>query len=127
VTASRRAVNPRPYIGCRRANSSQPRRPGEVDPESVSLPLIAAGHLGTGVAELPLDVALIGLCGSRKACAQGVSREFPPPLGFRKITTNPGSQRRALDQPGDVPVGEPVGTGLRARSLAKGASASRAP
>jgi hypothetical protein len=96
---------------------SQPRRLGEFDAESVSLPLIPAGHLGTGVAELPLDVALIGLCGGGEAGAQGVSREFPPPLGFRKITPHPGGQRRALDQPGDVPVGKPIGPSLLAPAI----------
>jgi hypothetical protein len=37
------------------ANRSQPGRFGEVDAESVSLPLVTAGHLGAGVAELPVD------------------------------------------------------------------------
>jgi hypothetical protein len=41
----------RKYRLCRR-RQSQPRRLGEVDAESVSLPLIPAGHLGAGVAEL---------------------------------------------------------------------------
>jgi len=66
------------------------------------------------VAELPLDVALIGLGGGREPGAQGVSGEFLPPLALRKITPHPGGQRRALDQPGDVPVGEPIGLGLLA-------------
>jgi hypothetical protein len=69
--------------------SSQPRRLGEVHPESVSLPLIAAGHLGTGVAELPLDVALIDLCGRGEAGAQRVSGEFLPPLGFGRLADMP--------------------------------------
>jgi hypothetical protein len=41
------------------------------------------------VAELPLDVALVGLGGGGEAGAQGVSGEFLPPLGFRKISADP--------------------------------------
>ena len=40
----------------------QPGRLGEVDAESVALALVAAGHLGTGVAEMFLDVTLIDIC-----------------------------------------------------------------
>jgi hypothetical protein len=57
------------------------------------------------VAELPLDVALIDLCGGGETGTQRMSGEFLPPLGFGKITPHPGGERRTLDQPGDVPVG----------------------
>jgi hypothetical protein len=45
-----------------RQTVSQPRGLGEVDAESVSLALVAAGHLGAGVAEMFLDVTLIDIC-----------------------------------------------------------------
>jgi hypothetical protein len=66
------------------------------------------------MAELLLHVALISLRGGGKAGTQRMPGEFLPPLGFGKITPHPGGQRRALDQPGDVPVGQPVGAGLLA-------------
>jgi hypothetical protein len=49
-------------IGHRRQTGLQPRRLGEVDAESVSLALVAAGHLGAGVAKVFLDVTLIDIC-----------------------------------------------------------------
>jgi hypothetical protein len=105
---------PARQIGGAPLQSLQPRRLGEVDPESVTLPLISAGHLGTGVTELSLDVALIGLCGGGEASAQGVSRKLPPPLGLRKIAPHPRGERRAFYESCHMPVGEPIGPSLAA-------------
>jgi hypothetical protein len=37
--------------------------PGEIDPEPLPSALIAASHLGAGMAELLLNMTLVGLCG----------------------------------------------------------------
>jgi hypothetical protein len=74
-------------------DSSQPGRLGEVDPESVSLPLIAAGHLGTGVAELPLDVAFIGLGGCGEGRRAGSVPKTSPAARLQK--DHPEPRRRA--------------------------------
>jgi hypothetical protein len=66
------------------------------------------------VAELPLDVALIGLCRRREAGAQRMSGKLLAALGFGEVTADAGGERRALDQPGDVTVGQPVTAGLLA-------------
>jgi hypothetical protein len=92
----------------------QPRGLGEVDPEPVPLALVAAGHLGTRVAELFLHVAFVGLRGGGEAGAQRMSGELLPPLGFGQITTDAGGQRRTLDQPGHMLVGQPIGPSLLA-------------
>ena len=36
------------------------------------------------------------------------------PFAFRKIAADAGGERGPLDQPGDVPVGQPVGAGVLA-------------
>ena len=53
---------------------------GEVYPEPVAAALVAAGHFGAGVAEVLLDVPLVGLSGRGKAGAQrvpGKQRQTP--------------------------------------------------
>ena len=101
-------------LPARHCRALQPRRLGKVDPKSISLPLIAPRHFGTGVAELPLDVALVGLGGCGEAGPQRMPGEFLPPLGLGKVPPNPGGERGTLHQPGDVLVGQPVGPRLLA-------------
>jgi hypothetical protein len=45
--------------------ASQPYGFGQVDPEPVSVPLIAAGHFGAGVPQLLLDVTFVDFGGTR--------------------------------------------------------------
>ena len=103
----------------------QPCRLREVDAESVPAALVAAGHLGAGVAELLLDVALIDLGRGGEAGAQRMSGEFLAPLAFGEIAADAGGKRGALDQPGDVPVGQPVGAGLLAARARSAGTAAR--
>ena len=90
----------------------QPCSLGEVDPESLPAPLVSAGHLGAGVAELPLDVALIDLGRCGEAGPQRMSGELLAPFAFGEIAADTGGERGALDQPSDMPVGQPVGAGF---------------
>ena len=71
-------------------------------------------HFGAGVAELLLDVALVDLRGGGEAGAQRMPGEFSPPLGFGEIAPNAGSEGCSFDQPGDVPVGQPIGADILA-------------
>ena len=66
---------------------------GEIDAEPVAPALVAAGHLGAGVAELLLDVALVDLGGGGEAGAQRMSGEFLLPLRLRRDRR--GRRRRA--------------------------------
>jgi hypothetical protein len=86
-------------IGHRRQTGLQPRRLGEVDAESVALALVAAGHLGTGVAQLLLHVAFIDLRGGGETGPQRMPGEFLPPFGLPK--DRPGCRCRSAgrDQP----------------------------
>jgi hypothetical protein len=90
---------------------------GEIDAEAIAPALIAAGHFGAGVAELFLHVALIDFGGAGETGPQGMACEFLRPFGFRQAGADAGGERRALDQPGDVPVGQPVESNLFATLL----------
>jgi hypothetical protein len=87
-------VRRRPVIrdGSRRAGGA--RRPdrrrsqagglGQVDAEAVAPALVAAGHLGGGMAEVALDGALLGLGRGGQPGAQRVAGEqlAPPAVAF---------------------------------------------
>ena len=92
--------------------ASEARRLGEIDPEAVAAALIASGHFGGGVAELPLHITLVDLGGRGKARAQGMAGEFRLPLALAEVAAHAGRERRMFDQPGDVPVGQAVGADL---------------
>ena len=53
----------------------EPRRLGQVDPEPVPAALVASGHLGGGVPELLLDMALVDLGGTGQAGTERMARE----------------------------------------------------
>ena len=91
---------------------SQSRGAGEIDPEPVAPPLVAAGHLRRGVAELLLDVAFVDLGRRRQAGAQRVSGELLLPLALRKVAAHARGDRQALDQARDVTVVESFGSDL---------------
>lgn len=79
----------------------------QIDPEPVPSSLIASGHLGAGVAELLLDVALVDLGRGGEAGAQRVAGEQGRALGLGQVAAQAGGGGGALDQAGDLAVVEP--------------------
>lgn len=51
----------------------QPCGCGEIDAEAIAAALIVAGHFGTGVTEVFLDIAFVDVGIGGKACAQGMA------------------------------------------------------
>ena len=78
--------------------ASQPGCFCQIDPESVASSLIASGHLGAGVAELLLDVALVDLGRGGEAGAQRVAGEKGRALGLGQVAAQAGGGGGALDQ-----------------------------
>lgn len=94
--------------------ASEPRGFGEIDPKTVAPALVLAGHLGAGMAELLLDVALVDLGRGGEAGAQRMPGELRLPLALRQIGPDAGGQGRAFDQPRDLLIAEPIGSDLLA-------------
>jgi hypothetical protein len=69
---------------------------GEINAKAVAAPLIPAGHLGAGVPEARLDIALVDLGKGGKAGAQRMSRKEQFPVVLRQIDANTGGQCRLL-------------------------------
>ena len=69
------------------------------------------------MAELLLHIALVDLGRGGEAGAQRMAGEFPLPFGFGKVGADAGGKRGALDQAGDMLVGEPVGADLAAPAM----------
>ena len=78
----------------------QPRGLGEVDCEPVAFALVAAGHFGAGVAEMPLDVGFLDLRGGREAGAQRMAAEGEPPLALGQVAPQAGGESACLYQAG---------------------------
>ena len=96
------------------SSGSEARRLGEIDAKAVAAALIAAGHFGGGVAEVLLHIALVDLGGRGEASAQRMPRECLLPLALGQVAANASRERGTFDQPGDVPVGQPLGADLAA-------------
>ena len=71
---------------------------GEIDAEPVSSALVSACHLGGGMAELLLHMALIDLCGGGEAGPQQMAGKERAALGLRQVAAHAGRQRRPLDE-----------------------------
>ena len=65
-----------------RASRLQARRLGEVDPEAVAAPLVAAGHFRRSVAEVLLDVAFVDLGRRGEPGAQRMPGKLLLPVAF---------------------------------------------
>jgi len=86
--------------------NSQPRRLGQVDPEPIAFPLIAAGHFGAGVAEMALDMRFLDFRGAGEAGAQRMAGKRQLSFALAEIAANAGGQRGFLHQPRDMLVGQ---------------------
>ena len=76
--------------------------------KSIAPTLISSGHFGADVAELFLHIAFIDLGGGGEARPQRMAGKFTPPLAFAQIAAHAGREGAGLDEPGDVPVAQPL-------------------
>ena len=78
--------------------------PGQIDPEAVAAALVAPGHLGRGVPELLLHIALLDFGRRGQPGAQRMTGEEGAALAFAKIGPHAGGEDRRFDQTGDMTI-----------------------
>lgn len=69
---------------------------GEINAKAVAAPLIPAGHLGAGVPEARLDIALVDLGKEARPAHNECPAKSSSPLVLRQIDANTGGQCRLL-------------------------------
>src|SRR6056297_1178446 len=85
----------------------QPRGLGQVYPEPITPSLIPAGHLGRGMPELLLDIALIDLGRRGKPGTQAVAGKKREALTLGQVRSDARVKHTSLDEPGDRFVVQP--------------------
>src|SRR6056297_3342335 len=102
----------------------QPRGLGQVYPEPITPTLIPAGHLGRGMPELLLDIALIDLGRKGKPGTQAVAGKKREARSLGQVRSDASLNHAPLDEPGDMFVVQP--RLQRSFSIPRGAHEDRA-